>query len=210
MTNGFRKYLSIALMLISAVFLMTSGMWVYALYQKAFKENNDVIASYQTIRSINRILLSVNEVALDISSFIITGDRKFINKFPHIVTSLQVDLSTLAQLIQDNPTEVEMTNQLSVMVGKKIGFIQSIMNSNTLNNKNLLSSDPNRLKLTDSINQLIQNIKDIEMTQLEKITPEYQSSVNKANRDFILLGSLNVLFILISFLFIRAVFSTNK
>jgi len=208
--SNIRRYIAITLMLASAALLTVSGIWVYTLYQKAFEDNSDVVESYQTIRAINRTMLSVNDASLNVSSFIITSDRKFINKLPNLIISIRVNLATLAQLIQDDSTEVEMTRKLNVMIDKKIEFLQSVIKLNNGYNKNKLISNPNRLELTYSINQLMVEIKKIEIGQLERAMPVYQLSINKANRAFILLGSLNVLLILISFVFTRPLLSTDK
>lgn len=207
-----RRNIANTLILISAISLIISGVYIYILYQNAFRDTNDVIETYQTIRAINRTLLSVNEAALDMSSFIITGDEKFRKKFPEVIISIQVNLATLSQLVQDDPIEVEMNKKLSVMVNKKIEFIQSAIKLPSFTDKKALSSlisNPNRLELTYSINELINKIRHIEIDKLEKAKPNSQFSITKANRMFILLGSLNVLLILIVYIFTRPFLNSN-
>ena len=74
----------------------------------------------------------------------------------------------------------------------------------------LLISNPDRLALTFNINQLIDEIKNIEISQLEKAMPEYQLSINRANQYFILLGILNILFILFAFVCARPFLASDK
>ena len=64
-------------------------------------------------------------------------------------------------------------------------------------------SNPDRLALTNKISQLIIDIKHIEMAQLEKAKPIYQLNKTTANKSFILLGTLNLLLLLITFIVVR-------
>lgn len=202
MNNSIRKSIAITLLLAAAMSLTASGIWTYTLYQSAFKNNSDAIESYQTIRAINRTLISINEAELDISSFIMTRDNHFINKLPELIVSIQVNLATLTQLIQDNATEIAMNNKLTTLTNTKIAFFNSILQLHKSSHKNATlspTSISNRLKLTYNINQLMNGIRKIEISQLEEAMPEYQLSINTANRSFVLLGTLNILLILIAY-----------
>ena len=210
MTRSLNKYIAITLILATAVSLTISGMWSYTLYQKAFKHNNDVIETYQTIRAINRMLLSFDEAALDVGSLIITGDTKYTKKLPELIISIQVNLKTLTQLIQDDATETEIAKKLNSLINKKIEFLQETMKLHLVDKSKSSSLIKNRLEFADTISELLIEIRNIEIGQLEQAIPEYQLSLIKANQSFILLIIFNVVLILLAYAFTRPLLDGNQ
>jgi CHASE3 domain sensor protein len=209
MTLKSRKRLSIGLLLISIIVLMLSGMWVYSLYQSAFSENIEVVKSFQTVRAANRTQLAIDEVDLNISSFLITHENSSIQKLAESIITIQLNIRTLAQLTQDDPTEIQILNKLQPLIDNKIKFLNELQSNYVANQNNTsvnLISDPNRLPLSAQIISNLAALRNIEISQLDEATPRYELNINTANRYFCVLGILNIFLLLLTFFIARPLF----
>jgi CHASE3 domain sensor protein len=196
-----------AVLYMSAIISLTiAGFWVYNLYQHTFDMNFQVTRDYQTIQAANQSLLAINNVALEVSIFLISKDVNAISKISPLIISANANIAALQQLIQDNPVEIQIFNHLQPLVEKKISFLQRIMTEYTSGNQAAalqLAASKDRIQLTERINQLILDIKKIEMEQMNQSSAAYDQYKIDANKFFILFRTINILLFIFLYLYIR-------
>jgi len=201
-----QKRLAIILCLAAVCLLTVSGILGYLRYAQAFESNAEVIKSYQTIRAANQALISLDEASLEVSTFLFSKNTTGIKNLPELIISAQLNMTTLHALIQDNPIEIKLYNEMRPLFNKKIAILnQTIAIYAAGNNDSALqfASDADRLQLTVSISQLLFEIKKIEIGQLDHSMALYKLKKIDADKFFIFLGSLNVLFLIFNFMFMR-------
>jgi len=197
--------MAITLFLASLAFLTASGIWIYSLYQQAFNANMQTVQTFQSIRAINRLMLSIDEAALKVSSFSNTRQTQYLEKLPEVIIAIEVNLKTVSQIISNNSLEISIFNNIIPLITKKIEFLKSTVSDSThnFNSALKLAADSDRLILTNDINQMFSAIKKIEIAQLNQDLIDYQNAMDRANKMFIIFGTLNVIFLLIVFCLTR-------
>lgn len=194
------------LFLIVILSITLSGIWVFNRYQSIYDMNLDLMTDYQTIRAADQAILSINEASVAVSAFLATNDEEEITKLPEDIISAQLNMQTMRQLINDNKTEQNIYNKLLPMIKKKIEFLQNIIQLYKSGNKQAafqLASDKSRFPLSDEISRLIIDIRKIEIGQIQQLTPAYQLNKINADMSFIIIGLLNILLLLFTYLLMK-------
>lgn len=200
------KSLAQILFLASILSLTLCGAWTYSLYQKAFEANAHIINVLETIRSSNRLILSVNEAAIDVSQFVITRQIEALSRLPEIIVSIDVNNAVLLESIANDDTEIAIYNNLKPLLDSKIKFLREVAakyESHDAESILKMSSGKERLPLSVDITSLVIAIKNIEKGRLEEAGPQFQLLKYRADSMFILLGTLNVFLLLASYVLIR-------
>jgi CHASE3 domain sensor protein len=169
--------------------LTIGGLYSYSEYQRSFQMSHHIIESYQTIRAANQTILSVNEASAEVSALLLTSNLDTIQNLPELIVSAQINLAALKPLFEN-----------------KIAFLQSVVTEYSKGNQAgaiAIASDKNRLALTHQINQLIIDIKHIEIGQLETTTMKSQVKKIRADRDLILAYTVSLLLLLITYAIIK-------
>jgi CHASE3 domain sensor protein len=186
--------------------LTIGGLYSYSEYQRSFQMSHHIIESYQTIRAANQTILSVNEASAEVSALLLTSNLDTIQNLPELIVSAQINLAALNQLIQDEPSQLKFYAALKPLFENKIAFLQSVVTEYSKGNQAgaiAIASDKNRLALTHQINQLIIDIKHIEIGQLETTTMKSQVKKIRADRDLILAYTVSLLLLLITYAIIK-------
>ena len=207
MGKPLHKNLISIFLLMGVVTLAFCGIVSYLQYFRLSQSNNELIQSYQTIRAANQSLISIDEAALRVSSFLQTRDASALTQVPQLITTASVNFETLKQLVNDNVQQTELANELSPLFSKKIMFLAKISSeysSGNIEQALQTASDENRLKQTNEIIQLVVEIKQIEIKQLDGTNANLKIYKMKAWQMIKFLGILS------GFLFLCCFYLLNR
>jgi CHASE3 domain sensor protein len=206
MSTSLHKRLTIALFLTAIILLLISGISAYHKFNYVMRVDNDISQSYQTLRAANQSLLSIDEAALEVSTFLLTNNLDAIKNLPEIIVSAQVNYLTLMKLTQDNVNQAQIAKVLKPIFDEKIESLKNIISAYNADNKEAavkISGDTNRLTKTSQIIQSIIDIKKIEIGQLERSLRQVNLDKEAANSFYIVVGSCNVSLFLFIFVCVR-------
>lgn len=194
------------LFFLGIVLLTIGGISYYLMLQSTVKANGDVEQTYQTIRAADQSQLAIDEAAMDVGRFLNTTDLGQMSNLPELIISAQINLKALDQWIQGDENEQRMMAELKPMFNKKIDFLNKVVTQFTSGDKAgamQTAADPERIKLTQQINQKIIDIKHIEVLQLEDLKLNYQKNLQTSILIFISFGIICEFLFLISYIVLR-------
>src|SRR5690348_4928928 len=77
------------------ILLSVFGIILYMQYSQLSNTYNYTIDSYQTIRAANQSLISIDQAALGVSSFLLTKDTESLSQIPNFITAAEANFVTL-------------------------------------------------------------------------------------------------------------------
>lgn len=171
MQKALHKKLISLFLLFGILSLIAFVLTAYFQYCRLFNAQNNLVISYQTIRAANQSLISIDEAALNVSTFAQSKDPDILVRILNIIIAAEVNFSTLSQLIQDNKNQRALLNVLTPLFENKINFLNAVlttMKNNQVDQALQMASDRDRLRSTREIEKLIIQIKQYEISQLEE------------------------------------------
>lgn len=203
-----KQFISIFLFL-SIITLAICSAIAYMQYTHLLGSYNKVIQSYQTIRAINQSLISIDEGSLSVSTFLQIRDSQTLNQIPKIIIAAKINFETLKLLVSDNRTQEDLVNKLTPLYERKLNFLTKIINeysAGDIQQALQISSDKNRMILTNQITQLLVAIKQEEVRQLNVSNIDLNTFKAKSFALIYFFGILSGLLFLISFVLLNSYF----
>ena len=113
-------------LLFSMIALIVCGVMSYVQYNRLSNTYINLIESYQTIRAANQTIISLDEAALSVGSFIYKNDATSLVKLPELIISAEVNFSALKQLVFDNKTQTDFANEATPLFYSKMIILTKI------------------------------------------------------------------------------------
>jgi CHASE3 domain sensor protein len=206
MTRLLKRNVILFFFLLGIVLLTASGVVFYMQFQRTLDYNAASVESYQTIRAANGTILSIDDAAINVGSYLQTGDPANLSNLSEIIISAQVNLSTLHQLIKDDVHQSTLFNQLTPLVDQKIQFLRKIVADTMAGDKRAAleaASSTDRLKLSSQIKQLVTLIKRLEVIQLNHTDIQFKNSLKMANILYLCSGIICLLIFVFTYISLR-------
>ena len=188
---------------LSAIIILISVLGIFSSYysdkristSQWVKHTNDVLNETQQILSLTK------DIENDSRGYIITGDTTYLQHFVIAKNNIFNHDKKLKELTDDNPSQKERIDSLSVLIYKRIGFsircIQATNQSGLEVAKQLMITGLGK-SYTAAITKVTAEIQQGENNLLTEREKENRKSIVSFNRAFfVLLGSIFILLVII-------------
>lgn len=195
--------------LIIILIMSISGAFTYFYVEKLLDTNQVVVNIEEVTRAANQSLLTLTEAEAEVSNFVLSRNPQMIENLPYYLISSEINVKALSQLVEQNPTQTKLVQQLQPLLATKINMMQTIVTkvkNNDIAGATQIAASIDRYKLNKGIKILINLINQNESQHLNQQSLLFANKVKEIDTLFITLLGVMILVAVAGYGFIAKYF----